>query len=570
MHLPERARPIWAWVVAHQPWSILAPLLAVQWLAALGLALSVHHNGWLFYQGGDQTFYWTDAHLLTKWTLPHAAVSYAWSYMLMPIALVAGANVLSGLPAVVLLNTLVLLPVALLCVYGIGTRIAGRVFGYWAALLWVVVPYAAIPMFDHRYHQKYVEITLPQQLGFGVLGDFPSMVFLLLTAFLVVRAVDTRDWRDAALAGIVLSFAIGIKPSNTLFVGAAVLCLLVARRWLQLGTLLAAMVPGLLLLALWKERGLGQLPAFASLGGSHGQPATVAAGLPLESLTTPFSKYIDLNWGQLHKNIDGVREFFWAVRPLEFVPLAGLLAIGRRSWPKAVLVFSWFAIFLIAKGTGDQASVEDASFFRLLMPSFPAFLLLLASLPLLVPDFGSTKRLWSVPAPSVWRPGRRLFAVVVMLAVVLPLVVIAGTSAQSKADAVTIPVQGVYVPVRDMHLDATVTGGRVRLRWQPYTGTIRIFYTVLRSRPIAPDPSNPGERKSIDGIACRPRINGSAIDCAVFMERLAATRLPTYLDRPRKGGRWTYRVTVSANWVDDPSLGDALVLSEPVTVTIPK
>ena len=53
--------------------------------------------------------------------------------MLIPIALVAGANVLSGLPAVILLNTLVLLPVALLCVYGIGTRIAGRVFGYWAA-----------------------------------------------------------------------------------------------------------------------------------------------------------------------------------------------------------------------------------------------------------------------------------------------------------------------------------------------------------------------------------------------------------------------------------------------------
>ena len=568
MRVPERARPLWAWIVAHQPWSILAPLLAVQWLAALGLALSVHHNGWLFYQGGDQTFYWTDAHLLTKWTLPLAAVGYAWSYMLMPIALVAGANVLSGLPAVVLLNTLVLLPVALLCVYGIGTRIAGRVFGYWAALLWVVVPYAAIPMFDHRYHQKYVEITLPQQFGFGVLGDFPSMVFLLLSAFLVVRAVDTRDWRDTALAGIVLSFAIGIKPSNTLFVGAAVLCLLVARRWLQLGTLLAAMVPGVLLLALWKERGLGQLPAFASLGGNQGQPATIAAGLPLESLTTPFNKYIDLNWGQLHKNIDGVREFFWAVRPLEFVPLAGLLAIGRRSWPKAVLVFSWFAIFLVAKGTDDQANIEDASFFRLLMPSFPAFLLLLASLPLLVPDFGPTKRLWSVPAPSAWRPGRRLFAVVVTVAVVLPLIVIAGTSAQSKAEAVTVAVQGVYVPVRDMHLEATVTGGRVRLRWQPYTGTTRIFYTVLRSRPIEPDPSNPRDRKSIDGIACRPRINGSAIDCQVFMERLAATRLPTYVDRPRKGGRWTYRVTVSANWVDDPSLGDALMLSKPVTVTI--
>ena len=71
-------------------------MLAIQWLAVLGLAFSVHHNGWLFYQGGDQTFYWTDAHLLTKWTLPLAPVGYGWSYMLMPIALVAGRTCSRG------------------------------------------------------------------------------------------------------------------------------------------------------------------------------------------------------------------------------------------------------------------------------------------------------------------------------------------------------------------------------------------------------------------------------------------------------------------------------------------
>jgi hypothetical protein len=81
--------------------------------------------------------------------------------------------------------------VALLFVYGIATRIAGRVFGYWAAALWIIVPYAAIPMFDHRYHQKYVDITLPQSLGLTMLGDFPSTVFLLVTAWLLVRALDT-------------------------------------------------------------------------------------------------------------------------------------------------------------------------------------------------------------------------------------------------------------------------------------------------------------------------------------------------------------------------------------------
>src|SRR5262249_44078276 len=159
------------------------------------------------------------------------------------------------------------------------------------------------------YHQKYVEITLPQQLGLTVLGDFPSMVGLLVTAYLLVRALDTHDWRDAALAGLAGGFTIGIKPSNALFFGAAVLSLVVPRRWCQTAVFLGLLLPGVLVLALWKERGLGALPAFASYGGRAGTVAAVDPGLALGSLFTPFRKYVDLNWHQLHQNIDGVREF---------------------------------------------------------------------------------------------------------------------------------------------------------------------------------------------------------------------------------------------------------------------
>jgi hypothetical protein len=563
MRLAERA---WSLVAARQPWSVLGPLLAVQWLALLGLALSVHHNGWLYYQGGDQTYYWTSARSLSQWTLPVTLVGYAWSYLLAPVALFAGPNLLSGLPAVVVFNTLILLPVALLCVYGIAARIGGRVLGYWAAALWIAVPYLAIPLFDHRYHQKYVEITLPQQLGLTILGDFPSMVGLLLTAYLLVRALDTHDWRDAALAGLVGGFTVGIKPSNALFFGAAVLALLVARRWRQAAVFLGLLLPGLILLALWKQRGLGQLPAFASYGG----PGTVAAvdpGLPLASLFTPFRKYVDLNWHQLHENIDGVREFFWAVRPLEWVPLAGLLAIGRRSWPKALLVFGWFATFLVIKGTSDQASLEDASFFRLLMPSFPAFLLLLAAIPLLVPTFGLTRRLFTPAAVPVRRAGNRLLGSSAALLIVLPLILVASTSAQSGPTAVSYPFQDVYIPVeRSFRLETASGGGTVRLSWAaPYSGSTHVFYTVLRSPAVYPDPSGNGERKAVDGVACRDRTNGSAADCRLFMRRLGATRARAWVDHPPPG-RWSYRVTLSANWLDDPTLGDALLLSTPVRV----
>ncbi len=547
------------------------PLLVVQWLALLAFAVTVRHNGWLYYQGGDQSYYWTGSYLLTKGTLPITVVGYAWSYLLMPVALVAGANVLSGLPAVIVLNALVLVPLALLCVYGIATRIAGRVFGYWAAALWILVPYLAIPLFDHRYHQKYVEIVLPQQLGLTVLGDFPSMVCLLVTAYLIVRALDSGDWRDTVLAGLAGAFAIGIKPSNTLFFGAAVLCLLVARRWLQTGAFLAAMIPGLVVLALWKQRGLGQLPAFSSYGGDNGHLAAAGASLPLKSLTTPFHKYVSVNWGHLQENLDGLREFFWAVRPLEFVPFAGLLAIGRRSWPKALLVFFWLATFLAIKGTDIKANVEDASFFRLMMPSFPAFLLLLAAIPLLVPAFRWSRRLFT-EGPALSRgPGRWTLGGAAAVLVALPLILIAAASPQSKPVAVTYAREDVYVPVvGSFGLQVRGAGRHKHLTWQaPYSGPTGVFYTVFRAPLVAPDPtSGNGERKTVQGIACRDRQNGSSLDCLLFMKRLTTQPETTYVDRPKKG-RWTYRVGLTANWLNDPSLGDLMLLSPPVTISVP-
>jgi hypothetical protein len=572
MHLAERARPLRSLIARHQPWSILGPLLVIQWLALAAFAITAVHNGWLYYQGGDQSYYWTDAHLLSHWTLPVALVGYAWSYLLVPIAFFAGSNVLSGLPAVIVLNALILLPVALLCIYGIATRIAGRIFGYWAAALWIVIPYATIPMFDSRYHEKYVDITLPQSLGLTVLADFPSTVFLLVTAWLLVRALDTRDWADAVLAGLVGGFVIGLKPSNALFFGAAVLCLLVAARWTQTAAFLGALVPGLILLALWKQRGLGSLPAFAApAGGGDDHLAALGATAPLGSVLSPIHRYVDLDWHHLHENIDGVREFFWAVRPLEFVPLAGLLAIGRRSWPKAVLVFGWFATFLVIKGTDENANIEDASFFRLLMPSFPAFLLLLAAIPLLVPSFSWTRRLWPTPLPSLpaRRAGRRLLATAAAVLVVLPLLFIAATTPQSSAEAVSYPFQDVYVPVEDFGLKTTAADGTQVLTWNPpYAGATDVFYTVLRSRPVAPDPSSNGDRKAIEGLACRDREQGAPLNCLLYMDHLTSVAEQRFVDRPPPG-RWTYRVGMTANWKNDLSLGDIMILSTPVTVNIP-
>src|SRR5919204_1035421 len=98
-------------------WHVLAVLLVAQWVAVASLATTVRHNRWVWYQGGDQLWHYTGAWLLARGHLPPALVGYGWSFVLAPISWIAGPDIVHALPAVVLLNVLVLLPVALLAVY---------------------------------------------------------------------------------------------------------------------------------------------------------------------------------------------------------------------------------------------------------------------------------------------------------------------------------------------------------------------------------------------------------------------------------------------------------------------
>src|SRR5437870_5168913 len=95
----------------REPFAVLGPLILVQWLALLAFVLTVRHNGWLFYQGGDESFYYGTSWLLADWHMPTTPIGYGWSYLTSPIALFGGPNVLAALPAIVQFETLVLLPV---------------------------------------------------------------------------------------------------------------------------------------------------------------------------------------------------------------------------------------------------------------------------------------------------------------------------------------------------------------------------------------------------------------------------------------------------------------------------
>jgi hypothetical protein len=531
-------------VLAVRTAYVLGAFIVVQWIAVLLLAVTVRHNGWLYYAGGDQVWHYTGAYLLAHGHLPLSLVGYGWSILLLPIAPLAGPNLVSALPAIILFNTLVLLPVALLAIYGIAARIAGRLFGYWAVALWIATPYLGIVFLEPGYHQKYTELTLPQLVGLTSVPDFPAIVALLVGAYFCLRALDTPSWHSPVAAGLATGYSIAIKPSNSIFLVAPVLTLLLCR-WRALLPFGVALAPALLTLAVWKYRGLGELAA------APAEPVRLAGASDLLDRIHDSGK---LNsWEHLHQALLALREHFWVSRLMEWLPLAGVVALAARSRKGLILVGSWFTVYLLAKGTYIPASIDDASFWRILMPAFPAYVLLAASVVLLVP------RVRAIPSD---RPptlaGRRLtvaFALAVALFVVAPLAVVAATSPLHDGGRKAVRLAENLVPVSAaIAPKAASGGGGVELSWRARGARpAAVFYRILRGK---------------DGrAACGGRHN-AADDCRLYMDAVATVSGTTYVDKPGPG-TWSYRIGVSANWLNDFSLGDVYVVSKPVTVKVP-
>ena len=538
-----------AWRVASEvrPAYVLGPLIGVQWLAVLALALTVRHNGWLYYAGGDQLWHYTGAYLLAHGHLPPSFVGYGWSILLLPLAAVAGPDLVSALPAIVLFNTVVLLPVALLCLYGIAARIAGRVFGYLAAALWIAIPYLGIVFVNSGYHQKYTELTLPQLTGLSSVPDFPATVALIVSGYFCLRALDVQRWELGAIAGLASGYSIAIKPSNAIFLVAPVLLLLL-ERWRALLSFAGGLAPALLTLALWKYRGLGELAA------APAQPVRLAAG-PGDLLRRIHGPRLN-SWDHLHQVLLGFREHFWISRVIEWAPVAGLVGLLARSRRGFLLVGVWFVVYLLAKGTYIPASIDDASFFRILMPAFPAYVLLTASVLLLVPGV----RARPAPPQPVATRRRLTVAVIASFAVfaVLPLGVIAAVPRLHDGGRLAVRAPDTLTPVSSsIGLQASVSGGAVRLTWHGNKpGTATAFYDVLR-----------GTNPNIADVGCGGRVNDSADNCILYTDAVATTRATSLTDHPG-AGTWTYHIGVAANWLNDPTLGDIYVVSTPVVVTV--
>ncbi len=527
---------------------MLVPLLGAQWLAAIAFAVSVHHNGWVFYQGGDQIWYYTTGWLTGHGLIPKTLISPAWSLLLAPFALIVGPGWISALPVAILFQTLVLGPIALFCVYDIGSRIAGRIVGYVAAALWVLGPYIAIPLFVHRYHDKYVDQFLPHPLGLTMMGDFPSMVCLLAAGACIVRTYQTRRVEWAILAGLVTGLAVLTKASNLIFLAVPAVLFLVGRRWRELGAFAVVILPALGALTLWKYRGYGYLPAF----GNSYAPTRLALG-STGSIFTPLHRYANIDWSHLQNNLDGLAEVFFSLRVLQFLPFAGAIAVARRSWPLAAALSVWFWLYFVIKGSDAVASVDSGSFFRLLLPAMPPLLLMVACLPVLVPRLGPALA-ERFPPTAARVPGRRTLIAAAVLFSLVPLVAAAALQPLSGTSRSLI-LHDIAVPIdAGLGLRADVRGRTVHLHWNGFgSSTARVFYRVRSVR----GPTD---------FFCKP--SSAAFICIYAGVLRRRTRGTDVIDRPGPG-TWTYRVAVGTNYLDDPTQGDLFELSRPVVVTVP-
>jgi hypothetical protein len=560
---PARPSRVVAWAgraadaIARHVVVALAAILGFQLLATVLLFFSVNTNGWLTYQGGDQIWLVTSGWLLGKGMMGYALTGHGWPMILAPLTWITGSSSVQLLPLTTVIQVGVLAPIATLAVYDIGARLAGRFAGVWCAAAFAVAPFVAIPYFVHRYHDSWVDQFLPQALGLTQQADFPSVVAVLVSVAFTVRALRAAAYREAVLAGTFAGVALAVKPANALFLAAPLVAFLLARRWAHLPLFAVSLAPALLALTIWKARGLGEVPLFA-----QGEATRLAAGLGdpvMVSATGWFDRTVRLDPDTWRENMSNLREFTWSARILQFLPLAGTIALARRSVPASGLLLTWLLGYVVVKGAADVATVESGSFWRLIMPALPAFVLLTAAVPLLVPTLLDRMgpRLEADPGR---RPGLYPTVGVVGFLAVVPLVVLVSVSqfhVQLNPDGpgYVVPefvVSDIGVPADPDVVSLTVRreGGANVLRWTDSTTRARTFYRVYRS----------SDSLGFSDMVCEER---GVSRCDLRDETLVTTRDHTYVDRNPPADA-IYRIGVAANWLDDEAQGDVFAISPPV------
>ena len=245
-----------------------------------------------------------------------------------------------------------------------GLRAPAVAVAPFVALMWLVAVGVAATADD--YDQASWWLLLVNQLAFvpalvgaawwlgrGLAGQIGGVVApLAVTLVPVFGVLYANEAFRETYVDRVLTLAVGVADGWSLAAGAL---LLVA-------------------VALIVQGNTRFVAAGAALGGAVLVVAALSQGAGLE-----------ISWDAFEANMAGLREFTWSNRLLQWLPLAGAIGVARRSPLAALLLGTWFGAFALAWGASPNVGVGDGSMLAALVPALPAFSLLVASVPLLVP-----------------------------------------------------------------------------------------------------------------------------------------------------------------------------------------
>ena len=527
--------------ILRRPLPLLAGACLIQLGLGIGVALASTHNHFVWYSGGDSTEYWTSSWLIGKGAISTAYVGYGVPVLWAWVPLFTGANMLSALPVITVIQLVVFVPLCVVLVWSIGDLLFGRQFARWAVALWIASPFLMLWGFRDDYAAEFRDFFLaPHWYGLTMMADLPSLVAVLAAAWATLRLAESRSSTDALLSGALTGVALGIKPANGFFIPAVAVLVASARSPRAVLLWCGGIAPPLATLALWKGKGRGTVPIL-----SEGQAREAAGHRPVVAIT---NNYVHFDWSHFQTVLSDLHEVFWSVRLLEFLVIAGLLGALRRSPVKGAFLGLWFVGFCIVKGSNNLASIPATGYWRLVEPGFPALMFLAASVVFLVPRAG---RAYAVVHPPRSLPGGRLtIAALLGLFVAVPFALMAVLPAAGSIRYARDPALGNDAPLsaglRIVGVDTAA--GEVRLSWRsPGTASTRSYYVVYRSQ----------SRET-----CSVPAEGAKV-CDLTMKSIALTRATTFLDHPGPGSH-TYRIGLLANFRDRDD-GSDLMLVGPAT-----
>ena len=247
----------------------------MQWLAVLALALTVRHNGWLYYAGGDQLWHYSGAYLLAHGHCRRPSSATAGRCCSLPLARVrraeprlraAGDRALEHAGAAARSR----------CSASTGSPrgSAGGSSATSPPRLWIALPYFGILFVEPGYHQKYTELTIPQIVGLTCDAGLPEHGRTAGLRVSVPAGARERQLASRGAQPALRRVRRSRSSRRTRSSSSPPRCCCCSTRWrTRLPVRAAGSRPRSLTLALWKYRGLGQL------GAAPAEPVRLASGV---------------------------------------------------------------------------------------------------------------------------------------------------------------------------------------------------------------------------------------------------------------------------------------------------